>query len=150
LNIPEAPPILNNSQQDLRKAAAQVTPLQVGIEPANWKWKVIRKFIKQAFGQQLGRSSCINYLHQRALSLNDQRISDCSWTIRRSGAFTDLYSALWTGTKVKVRENIGHFSGWCMVKQHCCRTVLHAKADQIAKRTGNNISLTANGDNTLV
>jgi transposase len=42
----------------------QAAPVAAGIAWANWNWKVVRQFIHEHFGQVLGRSSCINYLHR--------------------------------------------------------------------------------------
>jgi transposase len=46
------------------KAVIQATPQAAGIDMANWNWKGVRLFIQQRFGHQLGRSSCLNYLHR--------------------------------------------------------------------------------------
>ena len=46
------------------KAAIQATPKAVDIEIANWNWKGVRLFIQRQFGHDLGRSSCLNYLHR--------------------------------------------------------------------------------------
>ena len=42
----------------------QGTPSAVGIDLANWNWKVVREFVDQQFAQTLGRSSCLKYLHR--------------------------------------------------------------------------------------
>ncbi|MCH8308882.1 MAG: IS630 family transposase [Chloroflexi bacterium] len=46
------------------KLAVQQSPHQVGIDLANWNWKVTREFIHERFGLMLTRSSCLNYLHR--------------------------------------------------------------------------------------
>ncbi len=46
------------------KVAVQGPPQEVGIDLANWNWKVAREFIQQRFGLTLTRSSCLNYLHR--------------------------------------------------------------------------------------
>ena len=51
-------------QQAHLKLAVQGSPQQVGIDLANWNWKVVREFIQQRFGLTLTRSSCLNYLHR--------------------------------------------------------------------------------------
>src|SRR5919205_818671 len=58
------PPALSADQQAELKAAIQVPPRAVGIELADWNWKVVRAFVDQRFGLTLGRSSCRNYLHR--------------------------------------------------------------------------------------
>ena len=46
------------------KAAVQAPPRAVGIELADWNWKVVREFVEEHFKQALSRSSCLNYLHR--------------------------------------------------------------------------------------
>ena len=36
----------------------------MGIDLANWNWKVAREFIHERIGLMLTRSSCLNYLHR--------------------------------------------------------------------------------------
>ena len=42
----------------------QQTPAVLGIELANWHWRVVRQFVSDRFGISLSRSSCLNYLHR--------------------------------------------------------------------------------------
>src|ERR671926_645973 len=58
------PPTLNRDQQTELKTAIQTPPRAVGIELADWNWKVVRAFVQRRFGQTLSRSSCLNYLHR--------------------------------------------------------------------------------------
>ncbi len=51
-------------QQAQLKVAVQGPPQEVGIDLANWNWKVVREFIQQRFGLMLTRSTCLNYLHR--------------------------------------------------------------------------------------
>jgi transposase len=46
------------------KAAVRGAPRDVGIDLADWNWKVVRQFIRDRFRVALGRSSCLNYLHR--------------------------------------------------------------------------------------
>ncbi len=46
------------------KAAVQAPPRAVGIDLADWNWKVVREFIRRRCGLILSRSSCLNYLHR--------------------------------------------------------------------------------------
>jgi transposase len=46
------------------KAAVQGSPRDVGINLADWNWKVVRQFVHERFRVTLGRSSCLNYLHR--------------------------------------------------------------------------------------
>ena len=58
------PPALASPQQAELKAAVQAPPSAVGIELADWNWKVVRAFVQRRFGSTLSRSSCLNYLHR--------------------------------------------------------------------------------------
>jgi transposase len=42
----------------------QRPPRLVGIDLADWNWKVVRRFVAERFGLTLARSSCLNYLHR--------------------------------------------------------------------------------------
>ena len=42
----------------------QATPAEVGIDLANWNWKVVRQFIEARCGIRLSRSACLRYLHR--------------------------------------------------------------------------------------
>ncbi len=42
----------------------QATPAEVGIDLANWNWKVVRQFIATRCGIRLSRSACTRYLHR--------------------------------------------------------------------------------------
>ena len=44
--------------------AVQATPAEVGIDLANWNWKVVRQFIEARCGIRLSRSTCLRYLHR--------------------------------------------------------------------------------------
>ncbi len=55
-------------QAELR-AAVQGLPREAGIELADGNWKVVRAFVAKRFGEQLCRSSCLNYLHRRGFVL---------------------------------------------------------------------------------
>jgi transposase len=46
------------------KEAVQHPPREVGIDLADWHWKVVRRFVRERFGITLARSSCLNYLHR--------------------------------------------------------------------------------------
>src|SRR3990170_822755 len=59
-----SPPALDPTAQATLKVAVQGTPSAVGIDLANWNWKVVRAFVDQQFAQTLGRSSCLKYLHR--------------------------------------------------------------------------------------
>ena len=42
----------------------QATPTEVGIDLANWNWKVVRQFVEARCGVRLCRSACTRYLHR--------------------------------------------------------------------------------------
>ena len=44
--------------------AIQATPAEVGIELANWNWKVVRQFVEARCGIRLSRATCVRYLHR--------------------------------------------------------------------------------------
>jgi transposase len=46
------------------KAAIQGAPRDVGIDLADWNWKVVRRYVQEQFRVTLGRRSCLNYLHR--------------------------------------------------------------------------------------
>jgi transposase len=46
------------------KEAVQHPPREVGIDLADWHWKVVRRFVRERFGITLARSSCLSYLHR--------------------------------------------------------------------------------------
>src|SRR5215203_2458255 len=58
------PPALDAEQQAQVKAAVQGAPRDVGIDLADWNWKVVRQFIRDRYRVTLGRSSCLSYLHR--------------------------------------------------------------------------------------
>jgi transposase len=58
------PPALDRDQQTQLNTAVQGAPQEVGIDLANWNWKVVRRFLQERFGRLLSRSSCLNYLHR--------------------------------------------------------------------------------------
>ena len=44
--------------------AVQASPAEVGIDLANWNWKVVRQFIEARCGLRLSRSACLRSLHR--------------------------------------------------------------------------------------
>ena len=44
--------------------AVQATPAEVGIDLANWNWKVVRQFIEARCGIRPSRATCLRYLHR--------------------------------------------------------------------------------------
>src|SRR3712207_6723612 len=58
------PTALAPEEQAGLKVAVQATPGEVGIDLANWSWKVVRQFVEARCGIRLSRSSCTRYLHR--------------------------------------------------------------------------------------
>ncbi len=58
------PPALDLAVQAGLKVAVQVSPAEVGIDLANWNWKVVRRFIEARCGIRLSRATCLRYLHR--------------------------------------------------------------------------------------
>jgi len=67
------PPALDEDQQAQLKAAVQAAPEKVGLDLANWNWKVVRRFVQEHFGHWLSRSSCLNYLQRLGFVLSGPR-----------------------------------------------------------------------------
>ncbi len=72
----------------------QAPPGEVGIEAANWNWKVVRVFIEQRFGHLLCRSSCLNYLHRLDFVLKRPRKHLLKADEEARKAFVAFYAAL--------------------------------------------------------
>ena len=82
------------------KAAVQASPADAGIELANWNWKVVREFIRQRFGCELVRSSCLNYLHRLGFVLKRPKKRLTKAEAEQREAFVALYAALRAEAKV--------------------------------------------------
>jgi transposase len=91
---PAGPPALGAEQQAEVKAAVQAPPQAVGIELADWNWKVVREFVEQRFDQRLGRSSCLNYLHRLGFVLKRPKKRLLKADAEKRKAFVAFYAAL--------------------------------------------------------
>lgn len=76
------------------KAAVQVSPADAGIELANWNWKVVREFVRQRFGCELVRSSCLNYLHRLGFVLKRPKKRLLKADAEKRVAFVAFYAGL--------------------------------------------------------
>src|SRR5437764_4121353 len=85
---------LSSAQQAELKAAIQAPPRAVGIELADWNWKVVREFVQRRFGQTLGRSSCLNYLHRLDFVLKRPKKRLVKADAERRAAFVREYALL--------------------------------------------------------
>lgn len=66
----------------------------VGIDLANWNWKVVRLFVQQRFGLELCRSSCLNYLHRLGFVLKRPKKRLLKIDAEKRAAFVADYAAL--------------------------------------------------------
>ena len=87
------------------KAAVQAPPAAVGIDLADWNWKVVRQFVQHRFGIRLNRSSCRNYLHRLGFVLKRPKKRLIKANAERRAAFVRQYAllraaALATGAKL--------------------------------------------------
>jgi transposase len=88
------PPTLSSNQQAELKSALQAPPSAVGIELADWNWKVVREFVQRTFGQTLSRSSCLNYLHRLGFVLKRPKKRLVKANAERRAAFVREYALL--------------------------------------------------------
>jgi len=93
------PPALAPDQQAQLKVAVHGSPQEVGIDLANWNWKVVREFIQQHFGMALTRSRCLNYLHRLGFVLKrpKKRLLKASTPDRESFVALPTYSPDFNG-----------------------------------------------------
>lgn len=92
-------------EQAALKAAVQRSPREAGIAVANWTWKAVRQFVRQAFGKHLARSSCFRYLHRLGFAWKRPKKRLVKADPARRAAFIAEYAALaraaaTTGTKI--------------------------------------------------
>ena len=76
------------------RAAVQTAPGAVGIELANWNWKVVHTFVQQRFDHSLCRSSCLNYLHRLGFVLKRPKKRLLKAHAEKRNAFVAMYVAL--------------------------------------------------------
>jgi transposase len=76
------------------KAAVQAPPAAVGIDLADWNWKVVRAFVQRQFGSTLSRSSCLNYLHRLDFVLKRPKKRLVKANAERRAAFVREYALL--------------------------------------------------------
>ena len=83
----------------------QLPPSSSGLELANWYWRVVRRFVRERFGLNLIRSSCLNYLHRLGFSYKRPKKRLLKANESKRNAFVAQYAALGeeaqlTGAKV--------------------------------------------------
>ncbi len=72
----------------------QALPSKVGIDLANWNWKVVRAFVEQRFQETLGRSSCLTYLHRLGFVVKRPKKRLLKADAAKREAFVAFYVAL--------------------------------------------------------
>ena len=70
-------------------------PAAVGIELANWNWKVVCQYVSERFGISLSRSSCLNYLHRLGFVLKRPKKRLVKADDAKRESFVADYAALW-------------------------------------------------------
>jgi transposase len=71
----------------------------VGIELADWNWKVVRQFVQRCFGLTLGRSSCRNYLHRLGFVLKRPKKRLVKADAAKRAVFVREYALLWASAQ---------------------------------------------------
>jgi transposase len=66
----------------------------VGIDLADWNWKVVREFVQRQFGSRLSRSSCLKYLHRLEFVLKRPKKRLVKANAERRAAFVREYALL--------------------------------------------------------
>ncbi|MHB0878931.1 MAG: IS630 family transposase [Anaerolineae bacterium] len=85
---------MSEEQQAQLKGAVQAAPQAIGIELANWNWKVVREFVRQRFGRELAASSCLNYLHRLGFVLKRPKKRLLKADADKRAQFVALYATL--------------------------------------------------------
>jgi transposase len=96
----EVPPALNAEAQAGLKVTVQVLPAEVGLDLANWNWKVVRRFIEQRCGVRLSRSTCLRYLHRLGFVFKRPKKRLLKADEERRAAFIEQYVALLSEAQV--------------------------------------------------
>ena len=96
---PGVPPGLGETQQAALKAVVQELPEQVGIELANWNWRVVRQYVSERFGIRLSRSSCLNWLHRLGFAFKRPKKRLLKANEAKREVFVAEYAALWEEAK---------------------------------------------------
>ena len=75
-------------------AVVQEVPAKVGLDLANWNWKVVRRFVQERFEVSLSRSSCLNYLHRLGFVLKRPKKRLLKADAAQRETFVAKYAAL--------------------------------------------------------
>jgi transposase len=74
--------------------AVQATPAEVGIDLANWSWKLVRQFVETRCGIRLCRSACTRYLHRLGFVYKRPKKRLLKADEEKRAAFVEEYAAL--------------------------------------------------------
>ena len=88
------PPRPRHGSTSATESRCPSPPAAVGIELANWNWKVVRQFVQERFGLVLSRSSCCNYLHRLGFVLKRPKKRLLKANPEQREAFVAAYVAL--------------------------------------------------------
>ena len=88
-------PALGEEQQAALRSAVLELPAAVGIELANWNWKVVCQYVSERLGISLSRSSCLNYLHRLGFVLKRPKKRLVKADDAKRESFVADYAALW-------------------------------------------------------
>lgn len=91
------------------KAAVQCPPREVGIDLADWNWKVVHAFLEARYGVALGASSCHTYLHRLGFVLKRPRKRLLKADAAKREAFVGAYAAL--REEAEERSGPAHMTG---------------------------------------
>jgi len=72
----------------------QAAPTEVGIDLANWNWKVVRQFVEARCGIRLCRSACTRYLHRLGFVYKRPKKRLLKADEAKRAAFVEEYVAL--------------------------------------------------------
>jgi len=73
----------------------------VGLDLANWNWKVVRQFVQEHFGRLLSSRSCLNYLHRLGFVVKRPKKRLCQANAETRDAFVAAYVALRTDAQAQ-------------------------------------------------
>ena len=89
------PSALEPAQQEELKGAVQQLPSAPGLGLAIWNWKAVHQFILEGFGSDIGRSSCLNYLHRLGFAFKRPKKRLVKADEKQRETFVAEYGALW-------------------------------------------------------
>ena len=72
----------------------QAAPSAVGLDLANWNWKVVRQFVHEHFGRLLSSRSCLNYLHRLGFVVKRPKKRLLKANVEKREAFVAVYVVL--------------------------------------------------------